>query len=95
MKKLLLLFVPITVMAGPVTDNVLSVTSNIGSFVTSICFIVGVGLMLGAVAQYIQHRKNPLQVPVSRPIIYLILGLILAVTPLLGHVAPGGAILAS
>ena len=75
---------------GKVTTNLLGVFAGIGSMFSGICIVVGIGLVFASFIQYRQHRANKLLVPISKPIVLLILGIFLACIPLLGHYAPGG-----
>lgn len=79
---------------GSVGNNVMALAANVSSLVTGVCFVIGVGLLVGAAVQYKQHRRNKLMTPISKPILMLVLGLVLVCVPLLSHVAPGGEILA-
>jgi hypothetical protein len=47
----------------------------------AISTIAGLAFLMGAVIQYSDHRKNPVQVTISKPIVYLILGIVFLVIP--------------
>ena len=76
-----------------VTENVLLLTSNVTSLALGICFILGVTMVGGALIQYKQHKRNKLQVPISKPIVLFILGVAALLLPLLGKLAPGAQII--
>ncbi len=78
-----------------VTGNVLALASNVTSLITGISFVLGVAMVGGAFIQYRQHKRNRLQVPISKPIVLLILGLVMLVLPLLGHLSKGAQIIGS
>jgi hypothetical protein len=50
-------------------------------FVHFVCIVVGVSLFIMAFALLKTHRSNPKFIPLERPIIYMILGLVLVVLP--------------
>lgn len=78
---------------GSLSNNLMALASNVGSLVSGVCFVIGIGLLAGSLIQYRQHRRNRLMTPISKPIFMFILGAVLVCIPLLGHLAPGGEIL--
>jgi len=59
-----------------------------------VCIGLGVLLCILSIFFYKAHRENPKFVPLDRPILYLILGLVLIAVPFLGKIlAPTGSIL--
>jgi hypothetical protein len=48
-----------------------------------ICWILGGAFMLGAVVQYLKHRRNAGETPISQPVLLALLGLFLIGLPLL------------
>ena len=48
-----------------------------GTFMVNLLFISGIALLLGAVTQYIEHRKNPMNPPLSKVVTLLVLGVCL------------------
>ncbi len=48
-----------------------------GSFMVNLLFISGIALLLGSVTQYIEHRKNPMNPPLSKVVTLLVLGICL------------------
>lgn len=79
---------------GTVTRNLMSVFSGINSVFSGICLIVGIGLIFASFLQYKQHRLNKLLVPISKPIVWFILGIVLVLVPILGHFTMGGQLAA-
>lgn len=45
------------------------------------CYVVGAILILGALAQYRNHRQSPKLVPLTTPILLLVLGVVLLLVP--------------
>jgi hypothetical protein len=82
-----------SVNPNSVTGRVLVFSGAVNSFVTGACLMLGMGLVVAAFYQYTQHKRNPVQVSVSKPIFFLILGLILVALALLGKYTTGGNVL--
>jgi len=49
------------------------------------CIVVGVALIAAAFTQFQIHRRNPKLVPLTTPILYLLLGIISIALPFLGQ----------
>lgn len=64
-----------------VSENLMGPTEIITKLVVIACYIVGVGLIIFALAQYKQHRQSPKLVPLTTPILLLILGVLAIVIP--------------
>ena len=73
-----------------VTTNLLSIFSGVNSIFSSICIVLGVGFIFAAIIQYQQYRMNPLLVPISKPLLWVIFGLLLILIPMLKHYTIGG-----
>lgn len=52
-------------------------------FLQKICWVLGGAFVIGAVVQYLQYRQNSGQIPISRPILLGLLGVLLALLPLI------------
>lgn len=59
----------------------------------NICYIIGAMMLVGSIVQYRDHRNNPSQVPFSRPIILLLLGLLLILLPIIGQLSASSSYL--
>jgi hypothetical protein len=68
---------------GELSDELLLPLSVLTSGLYNISLVVGIALLFGALIQYKNHRENPGQVLISRPITLLIFGVILIVLPIL------------
>ncbi len=68
---------------GDLSDQLFVPLSVLVSTIYNISLVVGIALLFGALIQYKNHRENPGQVVISRPILLLVFGLILIVLPLL------------
>lgn len=53
--------------------------------------ICGAGFLMASALQYKNHRNNPQEVPLSRPITYLILGLVLVILPYFTMISAGAS----
>ena len=62
---------------GQVANNLMGPIQGLGRIVNAICFIAGVGFLLGGIVQYRYHRENPQQVRLSTPLVLLFLGICL------------------
>ncbi|MFN3233948.1 MAG: hypothetical protein ACE365_00855 [Gammaproteobacteria bacterium] len=80
---------------GTVTGNVLNMAKTLSGFINTVFFILGAGFLMMAFVQYNQHRKNPIQVPISRVIVLVLLGLVFLLITLIAKYAPGSGILGS
>lgn len=67
---------------GGIAGNLLEPVSILTDFVTSISLIIGVMFMFVAFMKYMQHRKNPLAVPINNVVFLVIFGVILILLPL-------------
>lgn len=67
---------------GDLSDKLLFPMSVLTAALYNISLAIGVALLFGAFIQYRNHRKNPGQVLLSRPVTLLVFGLILLVLPI-------------
>ncbi len=67
---------------GGIADNLLGPAAGLTKVMFGICFVLGVGLVVGGIVQYKYHRENPQQVRLSTPLLMWFLGLILIAIPL-------------
>lgn len=67
--------------------------SVLGNFLYIVFYVAGGMMIGGSLIQYKAHRDNPLQVPISRPIFMLILGLVLVATPFAIRLTVGGSLI--
>ncbi|HRE30899.1 MAG TPA: hypothetical protein PLD88_02895 [Candidatus Berkiella sp.] len=79
----LLLLLPFSLYAGgehasigEAAENLMAPVSFMTKLALLACFIIGVALLLGALAQYKIHRQSPKLVPLTTPITLFVLGLI-------------------
>ncbi|MES2999005.1 MAG: hypothetical protein V4700_06805 [Pseudomonadota bacterium] len=68
---------------GDLSDKLMLPLSVLTSALYNISLAIGIALLFGALIQYKNHRDNPGQVPISRPVILLIFSLILVALPIL------------
>ena len=55
--------------------------SGIAGLLRQVSYVAGVGFLLAGVIQFKAHKDNPAQVPLSKPIVYLVVGAFLAFLP--------------
>lgn len=67
--------------------------SGLGHIVNAICFVAGIGFMLGGLLQYKYHRENPQQVRISTPLMLLGLGITIIAIPIIAMLSDSGQFL--
>jgi len=68
-----------------IANNILFGATFVTDFLHGICLVMGTGFIIYALIAYRTHRQNPKLMPLDRPIIYLVLGLVLAAIPFLDY----------
>lgn len=66
---------------GAAAERLMTPTEIITKLMLVACYILGVILIVMAVAQYKQHRESPKLVPLTTPIMLVILGVICCLIP--------------
>ena len=70
---------------GVAAENLVGPLDAFSGLVYKICYVVGVVLVVGGLVQFKKHRDNPSEVPLSRAVILLILGVVVGLLPLIPH----------
>lgn len=70
-----------TASIGDAAKNVLTPTEILTKLVLVACYIIGTGFIFAALAQYRIHRQSPKLVPLTTPILLLILGIVCVLIP--------------
>ena len=52
-------------------------------FMLTLLLISGIAMLMGAIVQYVEHRKNPVNPPLSRVMTFLIIGIVLVLASFL------------
>lgn len=60
---------------GEAADNLMTPVSFMTKLALLACYIIGIALLLAAIAQYKIHRQSPKLVPLTTPITLLVIGL--------------------
>ncbi len=94
--SLFLLFLPAFSWArssglGQVAQNIIEPVSIFSSFVQTGSMVLGASFLLTCIIKYIEHRRSPLMVPLSRVIFLLVAGIVLIILPFLSMLAGSGA----
>ncbi len=87
---LLALVVPTYVFAADLQSIATTITTQlktVADLLVVIAYVAGVGFCLAGVVQFKAHKDNPAQVPLSKPIVYLIVGACLLFLPTIMQVA--------
>ena len=97
LSKQLILFLALLLIGENVLAEAISIASathNLSeplSFFThtvyNICYILAIVLLGSTLAQYRSYRLNPLQTPISRPVVLLILTIITALVPIIAKLS--------
>ena len=95
---IVILWLPCVALAKPITGigevagELLGPTNVIADFFSDGSIILGVVSLFGAFVRYMQHRVNPLAVPIGSVIMVFLLGILLVCLPftylLFGSTAP-------
>ena len=67
-----------------VAERLIITTDFVTNVMHIICIVVGMTLVIMSFFLYKAHRVNPKYVPLDRPVVYLLLGLVLLVIPFAG-----------
>ncbi len=68
---------------GDVAGNATGATDLMTSVLSDIFYVIGIAFVVASVVQFREHRDNPSQTPLIRPILLLIIGLVIGTFPLL------------
>src|SRR5690349_3724870 len=68
---------------GGVAGNLLEPIGILTDFVTDAALVIGSTFVFASFVKYLEHRKNPLAVPISTVVFLFLMGLILLVFPLI------------
>ena len=76
---------------GSLAEKLVLGTDVVADVMHAACFVAGVALCILGLMLFKGHRDNPKFVPLDKPIMYLVLGLILFCIPFLHYfIAPTG-----
>lgn len=71
---------------GAIAEHLVVGTGIVTRLMWVICFAVGLSFIMMSFSFYKAHRFNPRMVPISKPILYLVLGFCLLAIPFLNRV---------
>ena len=77
-----------TATIGSLAYNVTGSFAQIGSLMTGVAYLAGLGFGISAVFKFKQHKDNPTQIPIGTPFALLAVSVILIFLP--GIYAPAG-----
>jgi len=78
---------------GQVAGNALAIASSISDLIYELCYVVAIALFAGAIAQYKEHRNNPVQVPINQPITLVLLSIAIGGLPFIAKMSISAAAL--
>lgn len=77
---------------GFVAENLMDPVGMAADFIYTGCFILGASFIFAAVVKYVEHRRNPLMVPISTVVFLLLAGILLFLIPfaylIMHHASP-------
>lgn len=73
---------------GEFSNQVLGPLATFNHFVFVVSYILGAGFLAGAVARYMEFRRNPIQTRLSSVVFIFLLGLTLVFLPLIASYSP-------
>ena len=83
---LMLLFTTTSVWAGgeslgTMADTLTATFSSVGSAITGLSYVAGLAFAIAAISQFKQHKENPSQTPIGKPISHLLIAAALLFLP--------------
>lgn len=77
---------------GEVAGNILVIAVEVIKIAFKVSTVLGIGLLIGSVLQYLAHRRNPVQVRISRPILFFVLGWVCIALPYIAQLSESSLI---
>jgi hypothetical protein len=75
---------------GKVANNLMEPVIILSNFIGVAAITLGLSFLFGALVKYMQHRVNPMAVPISTVVLLLIMAIILICLPLSYKIASSG-----
>lgn len=72
---------------GEAAQNLLLPVGAFASIIYSMCYVLGAAFIMGSMIRFKEHRQNPSQTPISRPIAIFIFGLVFIVIPIIAKLS--------
>lgn len=66
---------------GDIAVNITATFESVAKLITATAYLTGAGMFFIAIFQFRQHKENPTQVPLSKPMMFLALGCALLFFP--------------
>ena len=66
---------------GAVAESVGGTLDEVAKLITGAAYVAGMAFAVGAIAKFKQHKENPTQIPISQPIVFLLVGIALMFCP--------------
>lgn len=74
---------------GEVASNLQTSLSSVGTMLATASYVIGIGMFMVAVFQLKQHKENPTQTPLSKPMLFFVVAGSLLFMPTLMGVTGG------
>jgi len=72
-----------------ISEHAIEQVRTVANLLVIVAYVAGVGFALAGVVQFKAHKDNPAQVPLSKPLVYLIVGACLLFLPAIMKSAGG------
>lgn len=66
---------------GTMASTLTSTFSSVGSAITALSYIAGLGFAIASILQFKQHKENPSQTPIGKPISQILIAAALLFLP--------------
>ena len=66
---------------GTMASTLTATFSSVGSAITALSYIAGLGFAIAAILQFKQHKENPSQTPIGKPISQILIAAALLFLP--------------
>lgn len=74
---------------GDVAGNANNVTDMFTNLFSDVFYVIGTAFIVASAIQFREHHDNPSQTPISRPVLFLIIGLVIGLFPLMLKITTG------
>lgn len=64
-----------------IATNLSENVRSMANLITLVAYVAGIGFLLAGVVQFKAHKDNPIQVPLSKPLVYIGVGAFLVFLP--------------
>lgn len=66
---------------GSMASTITATFASVGSAITGLSYVAGLGFAIAAILQFKQHKENPSQIPIGKPISQILIAAALLFLP--------------